>query len=43
MTTSGFYSYVLDTKNTSATITVDIERKLRLTCFHFHLAPCSSP
>jgi len=35
MTTGGFYSYELDTKNTSATITVDIERKLMLDMLPF--------
>jgi hypothetical protein len=35
ITTGGFYSYELDTKNTSATITVDIERKLMLDMLPF--------
>lgn len=35
MTTGGFYSYELDTKNTSATITVEIERKLMLDMLPF--------
>jgi len=35
ITTGGFYSYELDTKNTSATITVDIDRKLMLDMLPF--------
>ena len=35
MTTGGFYSYELDPKNTSATIMVDIERKLMLDMLPF--------
>ena len=35
ITSGGFYSYEIDTKNTSATITVDIERKLMLDMLPF--------